>query len=150
MEKQIQKLNKIIDRIHAVTNWWHSFGQEVEIAGNKYGNSLDDMHEVNRILSAYNVYLAEVVADFKVNYNNTMINRKISITERTNAINNEEAFNRAESLAKEENAELLKLEKQYEALAVKAEIMLKHSSQMMNQIQNYINYLRKEKENYNA
>lgn len=150
MEKQIKKLDKVLDAIHKVTDWWYKFTGEVELGGNSYGNSLDDIHEVTRILSAYNVYLAEVVADFKINYNQTYVNRKINITKRTNAIANEEAYNRALSQAKEENAELHELENQYEALALKSEIMLKHSSRMLDQIQNYINYLRKEKEQTRA
>ena len=146
-QKEEKKLEKILSNISVITEWWYRFDREMEIAGNKYGTNLKDMLDVARILSAYNVYLANIVADFKVDHNRVFINRKISINKTTNHLAKEEAFNKAQAKAQEEHEDLLENEYGLESLAFKGETVLKHSYRMLDQIQHYINYLRKEYQN---
>jgi len=146
-DKKANKLKRILDKIFEISEWWLKFDKEIKVADKTYGIDLTSMHEVARVLSAYNVYLASMVAEFKRDYNRTYIHRKINISKRANVLSMENAYNKAKSLAEEELEDVLTEENTYESMAFEADIILKHSYRMLDQIQNSINYLRKEYKN---
>ncbi len=131
---------EILIEIKKIVDWWFKL--------KKGYSDIDGLLEVNRKLSGYCYYLAELVSENYQDYLFYYSNRKIGeIKQKQHLIENEDfSATKAESYAKKETLEDLKNEIIQEGNYEKLRLLLRQSNVIIDQIDNRIFKLRKEQE----
>ena len=132
-------MHSTITEIRKMIEWYDSHSRNAPI------NKLLDAKDA---LVVRNYYIAEEFAKFNESHKASYGLRKIGIAEQVNrSVKAGESVNRAEHLATEEKAELIKDEKLNEGIADKLYILLKHSDAVVRAMEQRIAVLRRELEN---
>lgn len=128
--------SEIIEKIGKLVEWYNS---------NCKSATPVQLLDCKDLLVTFNYNLAEQVADMTKDYHKSYYIRKMAIAVKKNAyIKNGEAIGKAESLATEDAAEQFESELEYEAMALRFELLLKQSNKVVDALQQRISYLKVE------
>jgi len=129
-------MSEIITKIGKIVSWYNT---------NCKSATPVQLLDCKDTLVTLNYNLAETVADMTKDYHKSYYIRKMAIAVKKNAfIKNGEAIGKAESLATEEAAEQFENELEFEALALRFELLLKQSNKIVDAIQQRVSYLKVE------
>ncbi len=130
-------MKQTINKISEIVEFW---------SGLKRGyNNIENLLYMEQKLSGYSYYLAELLSEFKENYNIAYFWRKINTNKRKNAfIGTGKTAAASECMAIEKTEEELRKEIDAETIAYKAETLLKQVNKILDSMRTRISYLKDE------
>lgn len=113
---------------------------------NSKGVTVEQLLNLQNYLAAQSYFLAEICADFKQDYNQKYFIKKSEVLRsKQNLLTKGSPIGKAETTANFEHLAKLKAELESEALAYKADLLLKQVNQVLAAIAQKISYLKLEK-----